>query len=172
MTPIPDITTPPAPAPRVDLYGPVHQALCQAMAQTLRDLGTRDVRDAEARGAVLDSVDSLIGLLRSHLAHESDFIHTAIEARQPGGTRQAADDHLRHLEAIGHLADESRAVRGAQDEHRPLLAQRLHRHLAAFVSEKLLHMHAEEARGHAALWALYSDDELLALQGRMAAALS
>ncbi len=179
MTPIHDPTSPPGPAPavpagapRVDFYGPVHTALRRAMAQTLQELGARDVSQADARLAVLDSLDSLLALLRSHVAQEEDFVHTAIEARLPGGTRQLADQHLQLLESIGHLADESRAVRHAPNAQHPLLVQRLRRHLAAFVDQKLAHMQAEEARGHALLWALYADEDLLNLQHRLAAPLS
>lgn len=168
------LATSPAPGkpPRFDMYGFIHKALRQMMAHTLRRLGTLDVSEADERQSVLDDVDSLLAMLRSHLAHENDFVHTAIEARQPGGARQTADDHVQHLEAIRNLEDESRAlrdIRGAHDEHRPLLAQRLYRHLAFFIGENLVHMHLEETRGNATLWALYSDEELISLHDRLLA---
>ena len=159
---------------RFDMYGPIHKALRQAMADTLRALGALDAGEAEQRTAVLDKVDSLLALLRSHLQHENDFVHTAIEARQAGAAHQTAEDHLEHQEAIRNLEDESRALRDLDDmhgEHRPLLAQRLYRHLAAFVGENLLHMHIEETRNNATLWALYGDEELLAIHDRLVASI-
>lgn len=162
----------PARAPRFDIYGVIHKALRQAMAHTLRGLGALDADDTEQRQAVLDDVFGLLGLLRSHLQHENDFVHTAIEARQPGGARQTADDHLQHQEAIRNLEDEACAVRDAQDEHRPLLAQRLYRHLAVFVGENLVHMQLEETQGNATLWALYGDEELAELHDRLVASVA
>jgi hypothetical protein len=163
--------TPSVKAPRHDMYCHIHKALRQCMAHTLRRLGALDVTEAEERDAVLDSVDAMLGLLRSHLQHENDFVHTAIEARQPGGASHTANDHVQHQEAIRNLEDETLAVRNAQEEQRQLLAHRLYRHLAAFVGENLVHMQFEETRGNATLWALYSDEELLAIHGRLVASI-
>jgi len=156
-------------APRFDMYLFIHKALRQFMGHTLTRLGAMDVSDAEERDAVLDGVDSLLGFLRGHLQHENDFVHTAIEARRPGGARQTADDHLQHQDAIANLEDESRAVRDARDEHRSLLALRLYRHLADFVGENLQHMQVEETCNNAELWSLYSDEELVAIHDRLLA---
>ena len=155
--------------PRFDMYVFIHKALRQFMGHTLTRLGAMDVNDAEERTAVLDGVDGLLRFMRGHLQHENDFLHTAIEARRPGGARQTADDHVHHQDAIGNLEDECRAVRDARDEHRPLLALGLYRHLAEFVGENLLHMQVEETRNNAELWALYSDEELVALHDRLLA---
>lgn len=157
-------------APRFDTYAAIHKALRQAMAHTLHGLGALDASEDPERSAVLDGVGALLALLRSHLQHENDFVHTAIEARRPGGSCRTAADHLQHLEAIRDLEDETRALREAPPAQRPLLAQRLYRHLAAFVGENLVHMQAEETDGNATLWALYSDDELIALHDRLVAA--
>ncbi len=159
----------PTAAPRFDAYGPIHKALRHAMAHTLHGLGTLDVNDEQERSAALDGVDALLALMRSHLQHENDFVHTAIEARQPGGAARTAADHLQHLEAITDLEDETRALRHAPPAQCPLLAQRLYRHLAVFVGENLVHMQVEETEGNATLWALYSDEELIALHDRLVA---
>ena len=161
----------PSKAPRFDMYCFIHKALRQYMAHTLRGLGALDASEADERNVVLDNVDGLLAMLRSHLQHENDFVHTAIEARQPGGARETADDHLEHQEAIRNLEDESRALRDAHDEHRPQLALRLYRHLAAFVGENLVHMQVEETRNNATLWALYSDEELVAIHDRLVASI-
>lgn len=169
---MPDMAaTVPTRAPRVDMYTFIHKALRQAMAQVLHGLGALDAREEQECKVVLDGVDRLLTLLRSHLQHENDFLHTAIEARHPGGARQTADDHAEHQEAIGNLEDEVRALRGVQADHRAPLALRLYRHLAAFVGENLTHMQIEETRGHATLWALYSDVELVDIHDRLLASL-
>jgi hypothetical protein len=166
--------TTPAPvqsrAPRADLYVFIHKALRQFMSHVLGRVGSMDLEDADERSAVLGDVESLLGLLRGHLQHENDFFHTAIEARRPGAARHTADDHLLHVDAIGNLEDEARAVRDARPDLRPALALRLYRHLALFVGENLVHMQLEETQNNALLWELYSDDELMALHDRLMAA--
>jgi len=159
-----------AKAPRFDMYVFIHKALREYMSQTLSRLGAMDVTDDDERSGVLDGVDGLLHFMRGHLQHENDFVHTAIEARRPGGARHTADDHLCHADAIGNLEDESRAVRDARDEHRPTLALRLYRHLADFIGENLQHMQIEETQNNASLWALYSDDELQTIHERLVAA--
>jgi hypothetical protein len=109
--------------------------------------------------------------MRSHLQHENDFVHTAIEARRPGGARKTADDHEHHLEAFGDLEDESHALRDARAEHRSALALRLYRHLGEFIGENLVHMQIEETQNNAALWALYDDAELAAIHERLLASI-
>ncbi len=51
---------------------------------------------------------------------------------------------------------------GTMDE-KPLAWRRLHRELAAFVGESLLHMDLEESANNQVLQACYSDEELFAL---------
>ncbi len=158
-----------ATAPRLDLYVFIHKALRQFMGHTLATLGRMDVDDAEERSVALDGTDALLAQMRRHLQHENDFLHTAIEARRPGGARLTAEDHGQHEEAIANLEDESRALRDARPEQRPALALRLYRHLAEFVGENLVHMQIEETQNNAALWALYSDAELAEIHGRLMA---
>lgn len=158
-------------APRFDMYVLIHKALRQFMSHTLQRVGAMDIGDTEERTAVLDGVDALLHFMRDHLKNENDFVHTAIEARRPGGARHTADDHLLHSDAIGNLEDESRALRNARDEHRPALALRLYRHLADFIGENLQHMQIEETQNNALLWALYSDEELFAIHDRILASL-
>lgn len=160
-----------AKAPRLDLYSGIHKALRQFMAHTLRQLGLMDVEDADDMAGALAGVEALLGALKSHLQHENDFLHTAIEARRPGSARHTADDHLLHQDAITNLAEELAGLRSARPEHRATLALRLYRHLAEFVGENLVHMQVEETRNNEALWALYRDDELAALHDRLIASI-
>lgn len=161
-----------APAPRMDFYVAIHKALRQFMGHTLSRLGTLDADDAEERALVLDGVEQLLGLMRGHVQHENDFVHTAIEARRPGAARHTADDHLTHLDAFGNLEDEVQALRHARADQRAAIALRLYRHLAEFVGENLVHMQVEETQNNALLWELYSDAELEAIHDRLLASIA
>lgn len=163
------MTIPNAEAPRFDMYTVIHKALRHRMGDTLFKLGAVDPHDDDDLSSTLARVESLLAALSSHLRHENDFVHTAIEARRPGGARRTADDHLGHVEAIESLADEVDALRAAAPARRPLLALRLYRHLAVFVGENLEHMHVEETQNQAMLWELYTDAELIEIHDRLLA---
>jgi hypothetical protein len=169
LAPMSDVAPAAPGAPRLDLYVGIHKALRCFMADALTTLGRMDADDADSREAALVGVEALLSTLRSHLMHENDHMHAAIEARRLGAARHTADDHLLHLDAIANLEDETRAVRDARDGQRDAAALRLYRHLSEFVADNLQHMLVEESKNNATLWALYSDEELAALHDRLVA---
>ncbi len=162
----------PAVTSRFDFYAPIHKALRSMMTQTLSVLGRLDVDDIDETAATLAQVEDLLNLCVSHIRHENEFVHTAIEARLPAGARRTADDHVEHLASIEALRAEARALPKATPVDRPARALRLYRHLALFVAEHFQHMHIEETVNNASLWACYSDAELLAIHDRLLASIS
>jgi len=159
-------------ASRMDLYVSIHKALRHFMTDTLTRVGRIDVADRVDRDATLGQLDELLALCLDHLRHENEFVHTAIEARQPAGSRRIADEHVEHAESIAALQGEAAALRAASDVDAERLALRLYRHLALFVAENFQHMHFEETVHNALLWQHYSDAELGALHGRIMASIS
>jgi hypothetical protein len=155
-------------AARLDLYTPIHKALRLFMTDTLQRLGWLDVDDAAEFAATTEQLAALLELCRSHLRHENQHVHPAIEARRPGGSSQVADDHDAHLEAIAGLEAELAALRALPSAPAAL---RLYRHLAVFVAENFEHMHHEETQHNALLWAAYDDAELLAVHERLVASI-
>lgn len=156
-----------ATAPRVDLYGGIHKALRLFMADTLSRVGRLDAGDADELAATVAQLRALLELCRSHVAHENEFVHAAIEARRPGASQRIAAEHVEHLDAIAGLEAEVAALAALPREP---AAQRLYRHLARFVAENFEHMHLEESSHNATLWSLYSDAELLEIHQRIVAA--
>ena len=155
-------------APRVDLYAPIHKALRNFMCDTLCQVGRIDVNDACELQQTLAQCDELLALCEGHVHHENQFMHPAIEGRQPAGSKRIAHEHEEHLQSIAELRDEVAALRRAAE---PALALRLYRHLALFVAHNFQHMHIEETAHNAALWAHYSDAELMQLHGRLMASI-
>lgn len=156
-------------APRVDLYGSIHKGLRLFMSDTLAKVGSLDLADAAELAATLAQVQDLLDLCRSHLDHENQFVHTAIEARRPGVTSRIAGEHEQHLDAIAALEADAAALRALPGS---AAAHRFYRHLALFVAENFEHMNVEETTHNAALWAAYSDDELGAIHQRLVAAVA
>ncbi|MBX3607073.1 MAG: hypothetical protein KF788_17475 [Piscinibacter sp.] len=164
-------TAPAATVARFDMYVSIHKALRHFMTDTLHRVGRLDVTDADEVTRVLGQVDTLLTLCLDHVHNENRFVHTAIEARQPGSAARTAEDHVEHLESIDVLRHETRALAGAPAAERNALALRLYRHLALFVADNFQHMHFEETHNNAALWAAYSDEELLGIHRSILAAL-
>ena len=155
--------------PRFDLYGPIHKGLRHFMHDTLWRVGHLDPQDDGERDETLAQLDSLLALLHSHVQHENDHVHSAIEARQPGGSRQTAGDHVEHLESLQQLGQLAARLKRTQGTERARQAASLYRSLAQFVAENLEHMAVEESTNNALLWALYTDAELHEIHGRILA---
>jgi DNA-binding CsgD family transcriptional regulator len=162
----------PRSAGRMDLYVSIHKALRSFMTDTLtRDRPHRRRRSRRPRRGARPARRAARPLPR-HLRHENEFVHTAIEARQPAGSQRIADEHVEHAESIAALQGRSRGLRAASGAAAERLALRLYRHLALFVAENFQHMHIEETVHNALLWQHYSDAELGALHGRLMASIS
>jgi hypothetical protein len=157
--------------PRLDLYAGIHKALRSFMMDTLGRVGRLDTFDAGEMDDTLGQLAALLALCEKHLQHENDFVHTALEARQPGASGRVAEEHLEHLESIAALREDAQQLRRAASAQRPPAALRLYRHLALFVAENFEHMQVEETAHNAALWMNYTDDELHALHGRLMASI-
>jgi len=121
---------------------------------------------------MLTMVRELLGVCHAHLELENSVIHPAMEARRPGCTRHAVDEHVGQLFAIDVLFDLVDTVEAASIPDRPLAGQRLYRELAVFAAQNFEHMAFEEAEHNRVLWACYSDDEIRALDKIMLATVS
>lgn len=159
-----------AATPRFDLYEGIHKALRLFMGDTLARVGALDLADAAEVEATLGQLEALLHTLASHVKHENDFLHAAIEARRPGGASVTAEAHVEHLESIAQLRADAARLAAAPVAARRAPARRLYQHLALFVAENLQHMQVEETANNAALWALYTDAELVEIHDRLVAA--
>jgi len=153
---------------RMDIYAGIHKALRALMMDTLQAVGRVDVNDAPELHIACERVLELADICASHLKHENDFVHPAMEARRPGSSTGIASEHVEHVEAIERLRTSVATLRAtSRGPTQGAAALALYRQLALFVAENFLHMHAEETEHNQVLWSCYSDDELRALEGRI-----
>lgn len=162
---------PAASAPRVDLYAAIHKTMRLWMCGTLTRVGSTDPADAMQVGETLAAVRSLLDGCIAHLTRENEFLHPAMERARPGTSAQIAGEHVEHVDAVEELAELAMRVEAAQGPARAAALHHLYRSLALFVAENFEHMHYEETEHNAVLWAHYTDDELLALERRLIAAI-
>jgi hypothetical protein len=157
--------------PRLDLYSGIHKALRALMADTLLAVGRMDADDELELAQTTQRVTELVGFCASHLKHENNFVHVAIEARAPGASGAIAHEHEEHLRHIAHLAGLAAALQAQPPAGRMGAAQNLYRELALFIAENFQHMHVEETAHNAVLWMRYTDAELAAIHDALVASI-
>lgn len=160
-----------AAAPRFDMYAGIHKALRGLMGNVLFQVGRIDCDDPQERVATLGAARALLDACRSHLHHENQFVHAAMEARRPGSSRLRAGEHDEHLREIAVLESMISAVELAPPPARPAAALRLYRALALFVAGNFEHMHEEETVHNAVLWDAYTDEELIEIHDALVASI-
>jgi len=158
-------------AGRRDFYAPIHKALRLFMTRALCTVGSTDPRDAQEVRASLDLLRRLLALCESHLKHENEFVHPALERARIGSTARVAGEHEHHVEAIADLRDLAALVADSSEGARAGALSRLYRTLALFVADNFHHMHVEETAHNAVLWAAYCDDELDAIEHALVASI-
>ena len=157
---------------RYNIYTLIHKGLRAWMCDVLAAVGRMDPHDPDDVAAGLAAVRALLAGCESHLVHENEHLHTALEARAPGSAATTALEHEHHEQALAALEAAARAVEGASGSARAAAALRLYRRLALFIAENFEHMHVEETANHAALTAHYNEAEVFAIEERIVGALA
>lgn len=156
---------------RRDFYAPIHKALRLFMTRTLCTVGSTDPAAPHDVRATLDMLERLLALCESHLRHENEFIHPALERARTGSAARVAGEHEHHQEAIADLRDLAALVADSPAGARAAALGRLYRTLALFVADNFQHMHVEETAHNAVLWAAYTDEELDAIEHALVASI-
>lgn len=157
--------------PRMDMYAGIHKAVRSAMCDTLVALGRVDTDDATELAETAARLRALLDLCAQHLDHENTFVHPALEARAQGTSFTIAAEHVEHERHLAALESALQQLERADAAQRPALALALYRELSLFIAENFHHMQVEETVHNAALWAHYSDDELMAIEGALVASI-
>lgn len=154
---------------RVDLYVGIHKAMRALMADILVAVGKMDPADDSEVEWIGSRVLQFADFCTSHLEHENEFVHVALEARMPGSSARIAAEHVEHEQAIAALKAAVGKLQTSSGPEREHAALALYRQLALFIAHNFEHMQAEEIEHNQALWVHYTDEELLALHGRLVA---
>jgi hypothetical protein len=156
---------------RFDMYTTIHKALRALMADTLLAVGRMDVDDDLDRARVCQRALDLLAFCRSHLEHENDFVHTALEACAPGTSARIAHEHDEHEAGIGDLQQRVGVLLAAPAGGRAAIALEVYRRLSLFVAHNFEHMNVEETAHNAVLWAHYDDAQLVAIHDALVASI-
>jgi hypothetical protein len=140
------------------------------MSNALLGVGGLDTQDDGEIRRVLADVRELTKLSRSHLRHENEHMHPALETRAPGSSAVTTEDHAHHEASIDDIDSLASALEMSSRAARDELQRRLYDALGIFVGENLEHMHVEETDNMSVLWATYTDMELHEIEQRLIAA--
>ena len=158
-------------APRMDMYAGIHKALRALMADTLVAVGRMDSTDGLELAQTTQRVVELLDFCRSHLQHENEFVHAAIEARAAGASAAIAHEHEEHEQHIASLCRRWKLCAPALPGIGPPARAACTAALALFIAENFQHMHVEETAHNAVLWARYTDAELIEIQNALVASI-
>lgn len=159
-----------AAARRTDPYAAAHKALRHALMGQLQWLGVLDAQDTAQVGAVLRELRNLLDRLATHQRLETEFLHPALDARQPGLIGGATQDHLDDLTRAASLrALAEQAAAEGDAAARAALLGRLYREFAPYAAQQLRHMAHEEEMLAPMFMALFDDAQLQALTQRAVA---
>lgn len=156
---------------RYNMYEVIHKALRARLSGTLTAIGQLDADNEACVQELAAEVQTTLAMMRGHLESENAFVHVAMEARAPGSTQRIADEHVHHEEDIRILDDACNALLHGTPAERAVLAGRLYVMFDLFVQDNLVHMRYEEDHHNAVLWSAYSDEEILAIEHALVAAI-
>lgn len=156
---------------RHDLYGTIHRALRKAEMELLARLGALDSADDAAVATMLTDFRRLLVLARFHLVDENEHIHTALEAVRPGSTAEFAHDHEEHERSFAEIEAILAKTQTATASKRRNLVKALYLRYTRFVADDFAHMLEEETELQPVLQAVFSDEQLAAIEGRIIASI-
>ena len=155
---------------RHDLYGLIHKALRMVECQMLVRLGQFDFVHGNVSGLVED-VRELLALGASHIAHEEAHIHTALEAKAPGGTMVLEGQHVGHHAQFAALEALLAELEMAEAHKRAAIGRRLYLAYSRFIAEDFEHMLEEETVAAPLLWSLFDDDGIRGIEHNIVSAI-
>jgi hypothetical protein len=156
---------------RYNFYHNIHKALRLGHCRLLAAIGSHDFTNADETAKLIADVRDFLVLAGSHLAGENREIHAALEARAPGASAHAAEDHEHHERSFVELEELLRAIETAPVSRREQAGHALYRRYALFAAADIVHMNEEETELLHALHNAFTDEELHAIEGRIVSAI-
>lgn len=155
--------------PRVDLYGGVHRGLRLGHTKLLTRLGTTSYTERDGLERALDELEAFLDLAALHLAVEERHYHPALEARHPHASDVLDGQHREHERSFAELRVLAAKLSASSVETAPVIGRALYLRYASFVADDLAHMAEEELVILPMFHALYTDEELGAIQLKLVA---
>ena len=151
-------------APRVDLYGIIHKMIRAELFNTAALIARTNFASAEERGHALETLGTTMGFLDEHNGHEDNYVAPALQAANADLAAQVAAEHVALDGQCKCIAEVMENLGGAEGDAAVGAGALLHRAFSEFCGAYLTHLSVEEGAVNAALWAKYSDEELVQIR--------
>lgn len=154
---------------RVNIYTFPHKGLRNALSQLLLQLSKANIMDASEIATLKSFANDVIELLHLHQEAEDTCVMTPLAERAPEAARDCHNHHYRLHKTVNDLQQQINAL---QPDAAPHALEKVHHDVAMFFSDYLKHMAEEETVLNEAIWAHYSDEEILEWQANIMAKLT
>lgn len=150
---------------RYRLLDPPHKGIRNLLGMWSLASGSTDVRDTAELEALKQFTARVVALLEDHAHNEEAWVFPLLEARAPGTVAALHHEHERLDAQLRVVRDTISALTDASDSEAVLAA---HLAVTEFQARYLLHLIEEDTEFEPRLWALYSDEELMAAEAAVA----
>ena len=154
---------------RDDLFTSIHTGLRLGLFDITVQAGRTDWADPAQVTELGERWQGLLTLLRAHGDHEDQHILRLLDPHDPLAAEPTAEQHRDLDDLLDDLAERFETVLAAPGVASGL---ELYRDLARFVAAYLTHMHDEETRVMASIWACCTDEEIAGARQRFMAGVS
>jgi len=156
---------------RHDFYGPIHKGLRMGSARLLTALGATDWRDDETWRPLIAALKTHLVLAKEHLEHEDAEIIPPLREAAPDLAGVLDHDHADHYATFAALDAAIAHVESTPPSTRAVAGHALYLRFTGYFGEDLAHMAREENEALPAFHRLFSDADMMAMEGRIIASI-
>lgn len=129
-----------------------------------------DYGDAKGMDAAMEKIEHVVDFFDEHADHEDAQVLPVIADAEPALWRSFEEEHIVDRQLGQNLKNAIASYRAAQeDEVRTQAGYNIFYAFNAFIAFNLNHLNKEETELNQVLWRLLSDEEIMAINGKIAA---
>lgn len=131
-----------------------------------RACATFDFSCPEAQACLVEKFEGMRTLLQAHAQHEAHAIHALIKTKSFEQYQSIEAEHHAQDKQLTHLFNLLTEITTCSAQEAPQKGELFYLAYRQFIAHMLLHFHKEETEILATLQALYSDEELRAVEAK------
>ena len=158
---------------RYNVFYLIHKGLRAMLYDTATTLQQTDFVDISAATPALAKVNDVLFAFEHHAHHEDNFILPAVEAYEPEIAASFENEHQEDYRLTGRLRN-LLIIYGNSflSEERTVCGSAITKSFTEFLTFNLQHMAKEELLLNHALWRLYTDEQIKAIQQQLMATIT
>jgi len=158
---------------RYNVFYLIHKGLRAMLYDTATTLQQTDFVDISAATPALAKVNDVLFAFEHHAHHEDSFILPAVEAYEPEIAASFESEHQEDYRLTGRLRNLLIIYENSfLPEERTVCGSAITKSFTEFLTLNLQHMAKEEMLLNHALWRLYTDEQIKAIQQQLMATIT